>query len=250
MKSGNAMKKSGEQFKPIPVRRGEGIVGRWLFSARMAVDLQLLTCTRFLRKHLPQMDGEVLDVGCGEMPFRGYLPASAKYVGLDVPAAADFGMASNHDVIEFDGTQIPFPDGSFDHILCTEVLEHAVDPEALVGEMHRVLRRGGSILITVPFSARVHHSPWDFHRFTRFRLIQLLDAFPKVEIEERGNDIAVIANKMIVVCARLNRPAYWPLMLLAAPGALLYLCAAHIALAFNWGSKDDPLGYGIRAVKE
>lgn len=243
------MTKAIEQFKPIPVRRGTGLVGGWLFAARLAVDLQLLTCVRFLRAHMPRFSGAVLDVGCGEMPFRDALPEGVKYVGIDVPAATDFGMSGNPDIVAFDGTHIPFPDESFDHVLCTEVLEHAADPEALVREMHRVLRRGGSILVTVPFSARVHHAPWDFHRFTRYRLRQLFGAFDEVEVVERGNDIAVIANKLIVVCARLRRPVQWPLLLLAAPGALLYLAAAHLCMALGWGSKDDPLGYGVRALK-
>ena len=66
--------------------------------------------------------------------------------------------------------RIPFPDGHFDALLCTEVLEHAVAPEALIAEMHRVLRPGGSLVLTVPFAARVHHIPYDFHRFTRYQV--------------------------------------------------------------------------------
>ena len=241
-----------EEFKPIPIRRGEGALGRAGFALRMVADLQLLTCTRFLSPVLARLHGEVLDVGCGEMPFRGLLPAGVRYRGIDVPVADDFGMRRHPEIVDFDGLHIPFADASQDHVLCTEVLEHAEDPVALIAEMHRVLRPGGTLVATVPFSARVHHAPHDYHRFTPYRLARLFAAFEDATIEERGDDLAVIANKLIVVCARLanpRRPLRLPLLLLAAPPALLALGVAHLSLWFGWGSKADPLGYAIIARK-
>lgn len=239
-----------EAFKPIPIRREAGLRGRLAFAARMVVDLQLLTCLRFLRPRLAGMRGAVLDVGCGEMPFRYLLRATARYTGLDVPAAGEFGMRRHPDIQDFDGLTIPFADASFDHVLCTEVLEHAEDPVALVAEMHRVLRPGGTLVATVPFAARVHHAPHDHHRFTCFRLVRLFAGFADVRVEERGDDLAVIANKLTVVCVRLARGWGAPLLLLAAPLALAAVVLAHLSLVFGWGSKADPLGYGISARRE
>jgi hypothetical protein len=76
-----------------------------------------------------------------------------------------------------------------------------------------------------------------------------------VEIVERGDDLAVIANKLIVVCMRLARPSIgliWrlPLLTLALPPMLLALALAHLSLWFGWGSKADPLGYGISVRKD
>jgi SAM-dependent methyltransferase len=239
-----------EEFKPIPIRREEGALGRLRFAIRMMVDLQLLTCVRFLAPRLAVMQGAVLDVGCGEMPFRRLLPSGTTYKAIDVPAADDFGMSRRPEIVDFDGIHIPFPDASFNHILCTEVLEHAADPAALVADMQRVLAPGGTIVATVPFSARVHHAPHDYHRFTRYRLAQIFSAIGAVEIYERGDDFSVIANKLIVVCMRLVQPGaalVWrlPLLLLALPPTLLALAIAHLSLWFGWGSKADPLGYGI-----
>ncbi|WNJ90031.1 class I SAM-dependent methyltransferase [Bosea sp. 685] len=241
-----------EEFKPIPIRRNAGALGRIAFAARMTLDLQLLTCTRFLVPHLAEMQGNVLDVGCGEMPFRSLLPETVHYTGLDVPAADDFGMRRHPEIVDFDGITIPFANGSQECILCTEVLEHAEDPVALISEMYRVLQPGGTLVATVPFSARVHHAPHDYHRFTRYRLARIFSSFDSVTIEERGDDLAVIANKLIVVCMRLAKPSHpWrlPLLLLAVPPALLALGLAHFSLYFGWGSKADPLGYGIVARK-
>lgn len=244
-----------EDFKPIPVRRGTGLIGSAAFATRLLVDLQLLTCTRFLAPRLGHLTGEILDVGCGEMPFRSLLGSDVRYTGIDVPAASDFGMTQHADVLPFDGLTIPFPDARFDHVLCTEVLEHAEAPEALVAEMHRVLKPGGTLVMTVPFAARVHHAPYDFHRFTRYRLVQLLVGFADTHIEERGDDLAVLANKLIVITLRLARPRpalllLWPLVLLLAPLSGIALAVAHLSLRFGWGSLMDPLGYGAEARKE
>jgi SAM-dependent methyltransferase len=245
---------AAEEFKPIPIRRDSSVISRIGFALRMVLDLQLLTCVRFLRPHLQSMTGGVLDVGCGEMPFRGFLPAGHRYTGIDIAVADDFGMRRHADVVTFDGLKIPFPDESFDHVLCTEVLEHTEDPVALIGEMHRVLRHGGTLLATVPFSARVHHAPYDFHRFTRYRLAEMFSHFDDVTIDERGDDLAVITNKLIVVCMRLaksTRTSIWPLPFLIFVGGVTMpaLAIGHLSLAMSLGSRADPLGYGIFARK-
>ena len=243
-----------EDFRPIVIRNRSGGLGRLLFVARMAGDLQMLTCVRFLRPHLAAMTGSVLDVGCGEMPFRALINPQARYTGLDVPQASDFGMRGDGEIFSFDGRSIPFPDASFDNVICTEVLEHADDPVMLTAEILRVLKPGGTLVATVPFSARVHYAPHDYHRFTRFRLAQMFSRFKDVEIAERGDDLAVIANKLIVVCFRLAKPSLallWrvPLLILLLPVMLAALGIAHLSLLAGWGSPADPLGYAIHARK-
>ncbi len=243
-----------EDFRPIAIRHRSGRLGRLLFAARMVGDLQMLTCVRFLRPHLSTMSGTVLDVGCGEMPFRALINPQARYTGLDVPQAGEFGMRGEGEIISFDGRNIPFPDASFDNVICTEVLEHADDPVMLTAEILRVLKPGGSLVATVPFSARVHYAPHDYHRFTRFRLAQMFSRFMDVEIAERGDDLVVIANKLIVVCFRLAKPSLalvWrlPILVLLTPFMLVALTIAHLSLLAGWGSPADPLGYAICARK-
>lgn len=243
-----------EEFKPIPVKHGTGPLGAAAFRLRMIPDLQLLTCVRFLSPRLAAAKGAVLDVGCGEMPFRALLPPACQYTGIDVPVADEFGMTQHPDIVAFDGIHIPFPDASFDCVMCTEVLEHVRDPDALIAEMFRVLRPAGSLLVTVPFSARVHHAPHDYSRFTRYRLTDMFRAFADVTIEERGDDLAVLANKLIVICMRLLKPSpalIWrlPLLLILGPMTAVSLLIAHISLKLGWGSRADPLGYGLCARK-
>ncbi len=243
-----------EQMKPIPVRIRAGTAGQFAFWARRVVDLQLRTIWRFLSPILPTLEGKILDVGCGEMPFRFALSGKVHYTGIDVAVAEAFGMVGDGAIQLFDGRNSPLPDNHFDHVLCTEVLEHALDPITLMIEMRRVLKPGGSLIMTVPFSARVHHAPYDFHRFTSYRLAEMLSPFSRYDIAPRGNDIATIANKLIILSMALLQPRpslLWRIFIamLCAPMAAVFLVAAHISIACGTGSKNDPLGYAVRAFK-
>ncbi len=245
-----------ETFKPIPVRPPSE--NRFLFWLRCIFDLQLLTIYSYLHTILPDCRGRLLDVGAGEGPWRDMLASSTVYVGVDVDTADEFGMAMRTGVTYYDGVKLPFDDLSFEQVLCTEVLEHVSNPVIFLRDIHRVLTPGGVLIMTVPWSARVHHVPNDYFRFTVFGLHSILESagFSVECICERGNDIAVIANKMVVVSMRLFKiksPARmlwaWPLGLSMGAIACLFLCAAHVALFFNFGSKEDPLGYGVLAKK-
>lgn len=186
------------------------------------------------------------------------LPDAATYVGVDVAMAGDFGMTKRSGIIYYDGVRLPFADSSFEQVLCTEVLEHVSSPVALLRDIHRVMVPGGLLILTVPWSARVHHLPHDYFRYTNFGLGTVLEeaGFSVQHMEERGNDIAAIANKMIVVVMRLLRPARpvsvlwtWPLGLCMGLVASVFLIVAHMALFFKLGAKEDPLGYGVLAKK-
>jgi SAM-dependent methyltransferase len=201
----------------------------------------------------------VLDVGAGQSPWRDWLAPGTTYEGIDVGHAGEFGMEANRgDVLYYDGLTMPLAGGSFDAALCIEVLEHAESPEALLAEIARVLRPQGRLLLTVPWSARRHHVPHDYHRFTRERLFQLLAGagFRDVAISERGNDIGAIANKLVVLSLRLARPRHplqaawtWPLLALVGPVAVLFVAGFHCSAALGLGSREDPLGYFASAVR-
>ena len=242
-----------EHFQPVPVSSPAANPAR--FALRCFFDLHLATIARFLRRTLPGVRGTVLDVGAGQSPWRDWLPQGAKYVGVDIPAAGHFGMQRNADVAYYDGARLPFADASFDNVLCIEVLEHVPAPEAFVAELARVLKPGGALILTIPWSARRHHIPYDYQRFTREGLARLLErGFAGVRIEERGSDIGVIANKLLVLCVRLLRPAKRfqivcsiPLAVLCLPVMLVFVLAAHVRERLGSGADEDPLGYSVFA---
>lgn len=242
--------------KPIPVKGPAG--SGFLFALRQVPDLQLRTIVSDLCAVLPSLRGEVLDIGAGESPWRIFLDESVRYQGVDIRSADQFGMREQRDVVYYDGTILPFADGTFDAAICIEVLEHATQPELLLSEAFRVLRSGATFALTVPWSARVHHIPFDFHRFTRYQLETMLTraGFVDVEIKERGNDVCAVANKLVVIAWRLLKPArkihlIWtlPLAILDAIFASVFLACAHVSLWLGLGSKEDPLGYFVKCRK-
>ncbi|MGI8754311.1 MAG: class I SAM-dependent methyltransferase [Acidimicrobiales bacterium] len=108
----------------------------------------------------------VLDMGAGagrhafEVYRRGadivaldYSLADLKDVASLFSAMAGAGEAPRTAVattVNGDGTRLPFADGTFDHIVCSEVMEHIPDDPAAASELARVLKPGGTIAVTVP----------------------------------------------------------------------------------------------------
>lgn len=73
---------------------------------------------------------------------------------------------------------------TFDTVVCTEVLEHTLDPFAAVREIHRMLKSGGHLLVTTPFNFRIHGPLPDCWRFTEHGLRALLSGWDIVELNE------------------------------------------------------------------
>ena len=191
----------------------------------------------------------MLDVGCGDQPYRHLLHVGCQYFGLDLANGREaFGTACAPDVSHYAGGSFPYPDGAFDSVFHTETLEHVVDPAGFLRECARVLRPGGETFFTVPFQARFHYIPHDYWRFTPTALEMLMvrAGFEGVRVDARGTDVVVACAKVLGVCYRigLGCPVLLPVV---GPVIVAMLIVAHVALRFGWGSPDDCLGYTVTA---
>jgi SAM-dependent methyltransferase len=89
---------------------------------------------------------------------------------------------SPHIALIADGHRLPFADQSVDAVWIQAVLEHVLDPQQVVAEIHRVLRPDGLVFADTPFMQQVHEGAYDFTRFTLsghrwlFRHFSLIDA--------------------------------------------------------------------------
>jgi len=127
----------------------------WHYQWLATVDLQ-----RDLREVLGDVEGRVLDVGCGEQPYRPWLGEGCDYVGVDVTDRPGVSAVIRP------GQAWPLEDGSFAAVLCTQVLEHDSDPAHTLAEIERVLAPGGRAVITVPFAYNEHAMPHDYRRYS------------------------------------------------------------------------------------
>jgi len=243
-----------ESFKPLSNTPPDSLSGKIKFYGRTILDLQILTIYRHIKKELPTYNGSILDVGCGQSPYRFLLKPEVTYYGIDIVDADKFDYR-NPDITPFNGEDIPFENEKFDAFICTEVLEHVEKYQKLTDEIHRVLKKGGKGIITIPWSARYHYIPWDYFRYTPSSLKNIFSKFSTVEIKPRGTDIAVIGSKIIVLFFRNLLPKEWwrwllvPLWIAISPVLLMAVIISHIALILKLGSAEDPLGYTILVTK-
>ena len=106
--------------------------------------------------------GRILDVGCGSSRILGDLPGA---VGVDVLLRKlRFLRPSHPQVAQASVFALPFPDASFDTVICSEVIEHIPDEPVVLGELNRVLRPGGILVLGTPDYGRVlwHIIEWAY----------------------------------------------------------------------------------------
>lgn len=115
---------------------------------------------------------KILDVGCGIKPYEKLFLHTSSYTGIDIQGGGHRDNKKTPDKF-YDGINVPFNDNFFDSVIATEVLEHILEPQQLLSEMTRVLKPGGTIFITMPFVWAEHEVPYDFQRFTRYKLEQM-----------------------------------------------------------------------------
>ena len=132
-----------------------------------------------------------LDVGCGERPYEVFFPPGS-YTGVDVHSSGRSANEKKADIY-YDGVRLPFNDGSFDGVICTQVLEHVQRPRELVAEIFRVIRPNGWFLLSVPFVWQEHEEPYDFFRYSRYGVAELAKGFKIHSINADTGGVEAIA---------------------------------------------------------
>ena len=122
----------------------------------------------------------VLDYGCAARPYRALFGPGIEYVGADLEGNSLADVPLNED------GSVPLPDAQFDLILSTQVLEHVADPELYVSECHRLLKPGGTLVITTHGIMYYHPDPVDYWRWTSAGLGRILEAAGLRSVEIRG----------------------------------------------------------------
>ena len=204
--------------------------------------------------------GTIMDAGAGELRFKPYChhlkyfaQDFMKYDGKGDGAGLQVGTWDNSKIdMASDISQIPVKSGSFDAVLCTEVLEHVPNPLAAVREFQRILKPRGVLIITAPFCSLTHFAPYHFGGMDRYWYMHHLPllGFTVDEMSANGSWFAFVAQE-IRRCRLVGE------MYSSAPlGFVTRLCAIPLlgllGLLARWDRGSDELlcfGFMVRATK-
>jgi SAM-dependent methyltransferase len=132
---------------------------------------------------LPSGELDVLDIGGRIQPYRALIANHLRrYVAVDLRRTPLVDIVAR-------GEYLPLGNARFDLVICTQVLEYVAQPSLMFGEIHRVLKPGGALLLSVPCACPVDSNE-ECWRFLPAGLRDLLTGFTRVEIVAEGSSVA------------------------------------------------------------
>lgn len=205
------------------------------------------TIERALRRHAAMIRGRTLDIGCGEKPYRRLFPSAKPYWGTET--SHTFVRRSGADVTAL-GEALPFADGIFEGIVCTEVLEHVPDPSAFLAEVFRVAAPGAVVLLTTPQTWGLHEEPYDFYRYTKYGLYHLFTrtGLQILDVSPTTGTLATVGQRLSSFCFYElggRRRALKPVAAIASAAIQLLFYAGDAA----FGHRGDTLDWVVLARK-
>ncbi|MBI4129252.1 class I SAM-dependent methyltransferase [Candidatus Peregrinibacteria bacterium] len=201
---------------------------------------------RFVAKHAPTMRGKILDIGGGNRRYASLFTNAASFETLDIDPLQKPDIVASVE-------SLPIADATYDGLLCTQVLGDVWDIRRAIGEMVRVLKPGGFLLITESLFNEEHDAPQDFWRFTQYALRKLLE--PSCEIralEARGGYFSQRAQQAIRY--RIEKYDLYHRPILGRLAHVWALAIGRIAIARDRRDRSDanqkfPIGYCLLACK-
>jgi SAM-dependent methyltransferase len=195
-----------------------------------------------------RLRGLVVDLGCGMKPYQSWLGAQAtRWIGFDLPRSVSGRPKADAFAA---GDAVPMRGGTADCVLSTQVIEHVPRPWAVFGEAARLLKPGGSLVVTAPQSQWLHEEPHDYYRYTRYGLMELARqaGLVPVRVVPIGGAIALLG---------LLTSAHVP-MLGAARGTAWWHIRRSLQAVIQWTAghldkvlfvPEDPMGNMLVAEK-
>jgi len=137
----------------------------------------------FFRRICKQLNGTVVDLGCGTQPYKDdILNLACKYVSVDW---SNSYHQSKPTLVSDLNVKVDLPDCFADSVITFSVIEHLHRPGRLIEEACRILKPNGRLYLQVPFQWGIHEAPYDYVRFTKFGLQKMLEdaGFNGIEIQ-------------------------------------------------------------------
>jgi len=156
--------------------------------------------------YLPKyLNGLTLDVGSGECPYKALAERYASRLFLMDHNSQPIKISLRGDV-----HHIPLKESGLDTVLCFQVLEHVANPFISIGEISRVLKPGGTLLLSVPHLSRLHELPHDYYRYTEYGLRELArtGGFEVLELEAGGGLVSFLGRQLACSFSQASNPVY------------------------------------------
>ncbi|MBK2106450.1 class I SAM-dependent methyltransferase [Francisella philomiragia] len=160
---------------------------------------------KFRAKYSKYYKGQLVDLGCGEAPYRDYfLQYADSYIGVDWTKTLHNSKA---DIVSNLNEKIDLRDKFADTIISLSVMEHLCEPQVFLNESFRVLKDDGVMILQVPWQWLIHEAPHDYFRYTPYGLKYLFGkaGFKNVEIEAQSGFFTMWIVKMNYFTLRLIR---------------------------------------------
>ena len=123
---------------------------------------------KWLESYSKYYKGTLVDLGCGEAPHKNYfLQYVNKYIGVDWTNTLHNSKA---DIISDLNKKIEIENDFADTIISISVMEHLCEPQTFLNESYRILKKGGTIILQVPWMWWIHEAPHDYFRYTPYGL--------------------------------------------------------------------------------
>lgn len=143
-----------------------------------------------LKKFSHFIEGETLDIGCGNRPYEKIFSSVKTYIGTNSASYYEDTLNSvgEENVAVDDGTDLPFENNKFDSVLNFQVLPVFEEPIDFFNEVNRVLKKDGYFLLTTDFLYPIWNAPFNYWRTTKFGLEKLAEksGFEVVKTEAFG----------------------------------------------------------------
>ena len=136
-------------------------LARWRHMTGAHPNQSLLRMLEYEALAGSKLSGRVLDMGGGRNAR--YLPLLPDGITVE---SVNIDPKINPTHLVQPGQPLPFAEASFDDAICLNTLEHIYDATAVLNDLYRVVRPGGTVLVMVPFMFRIHGHPDDYFRAT------------------------------------------------------------------------------------
>lgn len=150
---------------------------------------------RFIEKYKIYYNGIVVDLGCGEAPYKEFICQYCnKYIGVDWSKSLHNSKA---DVISDLNKEINLQSEFADVVISFSVMEHLYNPQVFLNEAYRIIKHNGKLIIQIPWQWWIHEEPYDYYRYSPYILKKMLETsgFQNINIEPMCGFFSMITLK-------------------------------------------------------